>query len=149
VGGVEQLRRCLSFFDSEATEDEEECHYCRRRHRHHHHHHHHHHHLKNQFSHHRNYNSYPVNAVQVDHGCSSKLRTKHKNARYGQPAYLLVIKTAYTRWFEYDRDDLCVNKSQFVPVIFEPPCTYFPHIATTSLQKAFKVHKKIFFFTEI
>jgi hypothetical protein len=27
------------------------------------------------------------------------------------------------RWFKYDRDDLCVNKSQFVPVIFEPPCT--------------------------
>jgi hypothetical protein len=25
------------------------------------------------------------------------------------------------RWF-YDRDWLCVNKSQFVPVIFEPPC---------------------------
>jgi hypothetical protein len=29
-----------------------------------------------------------------------------------------------TRWFKYDRDDLCVNKSQFVPVIFEPPCTF-------------------------
>jgi hypothetical protein len=28
----------------------------------------------------------------------------------------------YKRWFKYDRDDLCVNKSQFVPVIFEPPC---------------------------
>jgi hypothetical protein len=27
-----------------------------------------------------------------------------------------------TRWFKYDRDWLCVNKSQFVPVIFEPPC---------------------------
>ena len=27
-----------------------------------------------------------------------------------------------TRWFKYDRDDLCVSKSQFVPVIFEPPC---------------------------
>ena len=27
-----------------------------------------------------------------------------------------------TRWFKYDRDDLYVNKSQFVPVIFEPPC---------------------------
>ena len=27
-----------------------------------------------------------------------------------------------TRWFKYDRDDLCVNKSQFVPAIFEPPC---------------------------
>ena len=28
----------------------------------------------------------------------------------------------YTSWFKYDRDYLCVNKSQFVPVIFEPPC---------------------------
>jgi hypothetical protein len=28
-----------------------------------------------------------------------------------------------TGWFKYDWDDLCVNKSQFVPVIFEPPCT--------------------------
>ena len=28
-----------------------------------------------------------------------------------------------TRWFKYDRDWLCVNKSQFVPVIFKPPCT--------------------------
>jgi hypothetical protein len=27
-----------------------------------------------------------------------------------------------TRWFKCDRDDLCVNKSQFFPVIFEPPC---------------------------
>ena len=29
-----------------------------------------------------------------------------------------------TRWFKYDRDYLCVNKSQFVPVIFEPPCIH-------------------------
>jgi hypothetical protein len=29
--------------------------------------------------------------------------------------------TGCTRWFKYDRDYLCVNKSQFVPVIFEPP----------------------------
>ena len=25
-------------------------------------------------------------------------------------------------WFKYDRDYLCVNKSHFVQVIFEPPC---------------------------
>jgi hypothetical protein len=30
-----------------------------------------------------------------------------------------------TRWFKYDRDYLCVNKSQFVPVIFEPPYIIF------------------------
>jgi hypothetical protein len=29
-----------------------------------------------------------------------------------------------TRWFKYDLDWLCVNKSQFVPVIFEPPFTW-------------------------
>jgi hypothetical protein len=29
-----------------------------------------------------------------------------------------------TKWFKYDLDDLCVNKSQSVPVIFEPPCNY-------------------------
>jgi hypothetical protein len=28
-----------------------------------------------------------------------------------------------TRWFKYDWDDLCVNKLQFVPVIFEPSCS--------------------------
>jgi hypothetical protein len=28
----------------------------------------------------------------------------------------------HTRWFKYGRDCLCVNKSQFIPVIFEPPC---------------------------
>ena len=33
-----------------------------------------------------------------------------------------IVLCASTRWFKYDRDYLCVNKSQFVPVIFEPPC---------------------------
>ena len=33
-----------------------------------------------------------------------------------------VMPCICTRWFKYDRDYLCVNKSQFVPVIFEPPC---------------------------
>jgi hypothetical protein len=32
-----------------------------------------------------------------------------------------------TRWFKYYRDYLCVNKSQFVPVIFEPPSINFQH----------------------
>ena len=36
----------------------------------------------------------------------------------------------YTRWFKYDRDDLCVNKSQFVPVIFEPPCSSVRAVTT-------------------
>jgi hypothetical protein len=29
-------------------------------------------------------------------------------------------------WFKYDRDWLCVNKSQFFPLIFEPPCESIP-----------------------
>jgi hypothetical protein len=33
-----------------------------------------------------------------------------------------ISRGRHTRWFKYDRDYLCVNKSQFVPVIFEPPC---------------------------
>jgi hypothetical protein len=33
------------------------------------------------------------------------------------------VKDNNARWFKYDRDYVCVNKSQFVPVIFEPPCT--------------------------
>jgi hypothetical protein len=33
----------------------------------------------------------------------------------------------FTRWFKYYRDYLCVNKSQFVPVTFEPPCTSIVH----------------------
>jgi hypothetical protein len=33
-----------------------------------------------------------------------------------------TIKYVCTRWFKYDRNSLCVNKPQFVPVIFEPPC---------------------------
>jgi hypothetical protein len=47
--------------------------------------------------------------------------------KYGMYMYLYictyVCTDKYTRWFKYDRDYLCVNKSQFVPVIFEPPCT--------------------------
>jgi hypothetical protein len=35
-----------------------------------------------------------------------------------------TISVNNRRWFKYDRDYLCVNKSQFVPVIFDPPCTY-------------------------
>jgi hypothetical protein len=37
-------------------------------------------------------------------------------------AYVSYFQKAFTRWFKYDRDYLCVNKSQFVPVISEPPC---------------------------
>jgi hypothetical protein len=36
----------------------------------------------------------------------------------------VVTMHSNTRFFKYDRDYLCVNKSQFVPVIFEPPCIF-------------------------
>jgi hypothetical protein len=38
------------------------------------------------------------------------------------PTKLINYEVVSTRWFKYDRDYLCVNESQFVPVIFEPPC---------------------------
>ena len=48
----------------------------------------------------------------------SNFGVQHLNT--GNSSYQIKIET--TRWFKYDRDYLCVNKSQFVPVIFEPPC---------------------------
>ena len=48
--------------------------------------------------------------------------------------YPLFYMTFYsTRWFKYDRDWLCVNKSQFVPVIFEPPCIFLIRFRLWSL----------------
>jgi hypothetical protein len=44
-----------------------------------------------------------------------------------------------TRWFKYDRDWRCVNKSQFVPVIFEPPCIY---VEIMFILKFWKFHSK-------
>jgi hypothetical protein len=41
--------------------------------------------------------------------------------------YVAFVNKQNTRWFKYDRDYLCVNKSQFVPVIFEPPCISYIH----------------------
>jgi hypothetical protein len=57
-----------------------------------------------------------------------------------------------TRWFKYDRDYLCVNKSHFVPVIFEPLCIlilYKPRFDTFLILKRFQwdvvinVHKSL------
>ena len=42
----------------------------------------------------------------------------HHRARYSNRRRDVMV---CTRCFKYDRDCLCVNKSQFVPVIFEPP----------------------------
>jgi hypothetical protein len=56
-----------------------------------------------------------------------------------------------TRWSKYDRDYLCVNKSQLVQVIFEPPCiiskiiTKFPKKTSFSME-LLKEHKICKFF---
>jgi hypothetical protein len=49
-----------------------------------------------------------------------------------------------TRWFKYYRDDFCVNKSQFVPVIFEPPCTIdaLQNLFWTDTEQADDNHNK-------
>jgi hypothetical protein len=58
----------------------------------------------------------------------SQLLKKYVRSMFGschRNYLLLKTKNSHmqnTRWFKYDRDYLCVNKSQFVPVIFEPPC---------------------------
>jgi hypothetical protein len=44
-------------------------------------------------------------------------------------SYEIQTASLYTRWFKYDRDYLCVNKSQFVPVIFEPPCIIYINVS--------------------
>ena len=91
--------------------------------------------------HHRIHNSSPhvpilgqIDPVRASHSTSlisilrSKSYVKIRSRRtFGVtrlfPDHNLVEWRQCTRWFKYDRDDLCVNKSQFVPVIFEPPCT--------------------------
>ena len=42
--------------------------------------------------------------------------------------FSLTLSGYCTRWFKYDWDYLCVNKSQFVPVIFEPPCICWKYL---------------------
>jgi hypothetical protein len=49
---------------------------------------------------------------------------RHFFCYFGNIQRMLV---GLTRWFKYDWDYLCVNKSQFVAVIFEPPCTILNH----------------------
>jgi hypothetical protein len=49
------------------------------------------------------------------------IELRHRVTRYLTVLFLNV--STPTRWFKYDQDDCCVNKSQFVPVIFEPPCS--------------------------
>jgi hypothetical protein len=59
--------------------------------------------------------------------CPTECDYENLNLRRPRPIrvderWIRIYIHTHTRWFKYDRDDLCVNKSQFVPVIFEPPC---------------------------
>ena len=56
------------------------------------------------------------------HRASCSTRISNYSAEIRRTAREAGSSPGCTRWFKYDRDDLCVNKSQFVPVIFEPPC---------------------------
>jgi hypothetical protein len=57
-----------------------------------------------------------------------------------QVSTVKLLHSGSTRWFKYDRDYLCVNKSQFVPVIFEPPCmSEIIHSTNTGLYCRCKV----------
>ena len=54
-------------------------------------------------------------------------------------AALCICPTNSTRWFKYDWDYLCVNKSQFVPVIFEPPCIILDVVTLTILDDEYEL----------
>ena len=62
-------------------------------------------------------------------------------------SYFYCLFLGCTRWFKYDRDYLCVDKSQFVPVIFEPPCIFLVNFEVffTDINN----HKSELFFTQL
>jgi hypothetical protein len=64
---------------------------------------------------------YAIRRVQANKE-GLKLSGTHQLLVYADDVNILG-GSIHTRWFKYDWDYLCVNKSQFVPVIFEPPCT--------------------------
>jgi hypothetical protein len=79
--------------------------------------------------------------------CQLESRTYNVQKR----KYCFTVNSTSTKWFKYDRDYLCVNKSQFVPVISEPPCIWGVlyttdfHIAFGSFaacRHTFYVHQK-------
>ena len=76
-------------------------------------------------------------SVYVETGfvCRVYRRLYHKVVLSLVCTHCEVVVMSYTRWFKYDRDYLCVNKSQFVPVIFEPPCILLVHLVENSYSK--------------
>ena len=53
-----------------------------------------------------------------------RLRKVRHNALYEAWPDRGHASNVSTRWFKYDRDYFIVKKSEFVPVIFEPPCIF-------------------------
>jgi len=47
----------------------------------------------------------------------------------------LGVKCSNTRWFKYDRDCLHLFTHKLVPVIFEPPCTYWTEMGQKKNQE--------------
>ena len=63
--------------------------------------------------------------ILPSHNRSLRTGTQIQASRTGPSAVFSTSEATWiTRWIKYDRDDLCVNKSQFVPVISEPTCTW-------------------------
>jgi hypothetical protein len=70
-------------------------------------------------------------AVSYRHfGKAHRSHLQGSNSTHCAPDMEKQKGTKFTRWFKYDRDWLRVNKSQFVPVIFEPPCIYISSFVT-------------------
>ena len=67
------------------------------------------------------------------------MRRDRRTSRSEGEAGMTMLAVAITRWFKYDQDDLCVNKSQFVPVIFKPPCINFASAPVKILHTCFEV----------
>jgi hypothetical protein len=71
--------------------------------------------------------------------CRCRIDTQHWAVSCTRTQNLLLSLNCHqlytiTRWFKYDRDYLCVNKSQFVLVIFEPPCSFDISLMSRLLQ---------------
>ena len=69
-------------------------------------------------------------------------------SRYNVHDLTMTLRTLHflpynTRWFKYDRDYLCLYKSQFVPVIFEPPCILLS-VSTCSWDNVFCETENVF-----
>jgi hypothetical protein len=65
---------------------------------------------------------------KTEEGRDDRVKEGEKRRKIGnikrQGSICVEVGKRNTRWFKYDREYLCVKKSQSVPVIFEPPCMY-------------------------